>query len=498
MRKAKIFYRLFTPFFFAALVFFLIDDGGHAADTWKLGKKKKKTYVITAIELQSELMSYADRFGMIMFSAFDSFNARSPSAEARFFVQGDLVYAASSVFTTAALPNPEVALLDMVVVATLGRYIYEYKIRPKFGKPIIEIVNGFKKVEADIWRIAERVLSRDQQQELRTIIVNWLKMNPNSLQFYYVRFSELGLDRSKSTLVRKGKTGGLFGSVKEATQQVEEMRILAERGMYLATRLPLLTGTFMEFWTAQLLTNPEVAKILADLHNFSEVSQRLTIVAEQMPQQIAKERQTIIKQASTEMAYLRQTTIDQVMKEVNTWSDLTLNKVMEKVAVEREATIHQLMNRIADERQHTIQEFIAEEQRVKELVTELRGTLAEGNNLVLSATTLAEKLNLDKPTTPSDDVKPFEIQEYRDALADVTITVTKLTTLVDKIDGLLASDGLGRLMSQIDQTIVKVEGEGEKVIDHTFRQAIILILIWLVGYVLVRLILQRFTKKPSV
>ena len=35
---------------------------------------------------------------------------------------------------------------------------------------------------------------------------------------------------------------GLVGSVKEAAQQVEETRMLAERGMYLATRLPLMTG----------------------------------------------------------------------------------------------------------------------------------------------------------------------------------------------------------------------------------------------------------------
>ncbi|MBT8368837.1 MAG: hypothetical protein KJP23_29440, partial [Deltaproteobacteria bacterium] len=135
--------------------------------------------------------------------------------------------------------------------------------------------------------------------------------------------------------------------VKAATQQIEEVRMLAERGIYLATRLPLMAGSFTEFWTSQLLANPEVEKVLADLHGFSEVSQRLAAVAEQMPQQIAKERRTIIKQASEEMANLRQATIDQTMKEINTWSDVTIDKVMKKVAVEREATIQQLMNRLA-------------------------------------------------------------------------------------------------------------------------------------------------------
>lgn len=493
MRKLKIFYRFFRLFFFTGLVFLHVSDVCYALE--KNRKKGKNTYVMTTIELQSELMSYADRFGMIMFNGFDNFVARGPSLEARHFVHGDIVYSATSVFTTAALPNPEAALLDMVVVATLGRYIYEYRIRPKFGEPILEIVKGFKKVEADIWRITERVLSQKQQQELRSIIINWLKNNPNQLHYYLIRFSELGADRTKSTLVKKGKTGGLFGSVKEATQQVEETRMLAERGMYLATRLPLMTGSFAEFWMSQLLANPEVEKVLADLHGFSEVSQRFAAVAEQMPQQIAKERQNIIKEASAEMANLRQATIDQVMKEINTWSDVTIDKVMNKVAVEREATIHQLMNRIADERQHTIQDFLAQEQRVKGLVTELRATLAEGNNLMLSATTLAEKLHLDAPAATPADAKPFDIQEYRDTITEVSFTATKFTALVDKINGLVTSDGLERILSQIDKTIAKVEGEGEKVIDHTFRQAIFLILIWLVGYVLVRLILQRLAKK---
>ena len=74
-------------------------------------------------------------------------------------------------------------------------------------------------------------------------------------------------------------------------------------------------------------------------------------------------------------------------------------------------------------------------------------------------------------------------------------SLEELTTLVDKMDGLLTSEGWGQLLPQIVNTLAKVEGEGEKVINHTFRQAIFLILIWLVGYVLARLILQRLAKK---
>jgi hypothetical protein len=79
------------------------------------------------------------------------------------------------------------------------------------------------------------------------------------------------------------QSGGLFKTVKEVTQQFEETRMLAERGIFLGTRLPLLTGNFAEVWMSQLLVSPETSKILADIHTFSNVSELMATVAEQLP-----------------------------------------------------------------------------------------------------------------------------------------------------------------------------------------------------------------------
>ena len=48
---------------------------------------------------------------------------------------GDVVYSAAAAFTIAADPEPQVALLDMVVMTTLGRMVYEDYWRPRFGAP---------------------------------------------------------------------------------------------------------------------------------------------------------------------------------------------------------------------------------------------------------------------------------------------------------------------------------------------------------------------------
>ena len=57
--------------------------------------------------------------------------------------------------------------------------------------------------------------------------------------------------------------GGLFGSVKAAAQEAEEVRMLAERALFLVTRLPLLTGNFAEIWTSQVLKSPDTQKVLS-------------------------------------------------------------------------------------------------------------------------------------------------------------------------------------------------------------------------------------------
>jgi hypothetical protein len=273
------------------------------------------------------------------------------------------------------------------------------------------------------------------------------------------------------------QAGGLFKTVKEVTQQVEETRMLAERGIFLGTRLPLLTGNFAEVWMSQLLVSPETRKILADIHTFSSVSERLALVAEQMPDKVMKDVSKLQKQ-----------TVNQVMTDINKWSDVTLDKVMSKVAIEREAFISQFMNRLFGEQKVALEALLTEEKRLTGLVTELRKTIEGGKNLLLTANTLTEKFNVGQPSDKPKDSKPFDIKEYQD-------TISEVTTLVDSTNRLVSDIGLEKLLPQLIDAIDRVEGEGEELIDHTFRQGILLILIAMGAYVIARLIYNLLNKK---
>jgi len=466
------FHRALTVFFLIVMLILIVPTSSFAAK-----KDSKKGYVMTEVELQSELMSYADRFASIISQAFEDFDALKPKPEARQVLLGDLVYSLSAVYTIAAEPNPQVGLLDMVAVTMLGRIIYEDNMRRRYGKSTEVLATGFRQVEKDIWRIAAKVLTKEQQDELRQLILYWRKDNPDKYVYNYLRFSDFASRRRNSTLVKKVQTGGLFKTVQEVTQQVEETRMLAERGIFLATRLPLLTGHFAEVWMSQLMVSPETSKILSDIHTFSSVSERLAKVAEQMPDKVIKDVSKIQKQ-----------TVNQVMKGIDEWSEKTLNDVMARVAIEREAFISQFMDRLFGEQKIAIEALITEEQRVTGLVTELRKAIEGGNNLLLTANTLTDKFNVGQPSAEPKDSKPFDIKEYQDTIAEVT-------TLVESTNRLFGTVDLEELLPQLIKAIDRVESESEELVDHSVRQGILLILIAMGAYVVARLIYNFLNQK---
>jgi hypothetical protein len=221
--------------------------------------------------------------------------------------------------------------------------------------------------------------------------------------------------------------------------------MLAERGMYLSTRIPLMSGYFADVWLSQLAANPNVRVLLDDAHALVGASERLTTVAEQLPVQLAEERNEAISQ---------------------------------------------LFDGIAVEREKTIEQFAAEEQRLSGVLTELRQTLAAGNELVLAVGDLVETLDTgppDESTTQAPPV-PFDIVDYRHTLVEAGETIRDLNSLLGSTQELLDSHGASELLPQLATAIDEVGAQGRSVSDHLFLRVFLLIVVALVGYVIARLV----------
>ncbi len=403
--------------------------------------------IVTEADLQSQLMSFADRFSSIISTAFFHYDALEPAAEDRIVMAQNTVYPMAAAFSIAADPDPDVALLDMVTMITLGRMIYQEHWLQQLGNQVEPILQGFQSAEEDIWELGNRVLTPDQQQDLLSLIQEWRQNHPEVLFFASVRFREFVADRSRVKRVEKAR--GLFKSVENATRQVEEVRLLGERAMYLGTRLPFLTGALMDVWLSRWANNPEAKEMLADFKKLSDLSDRMENVARELPEKIGAERQALIEQAFA---------------------------------------------KIAEERRNTIEHFLSEEARLRGVLSELRETLKEGDKLIVSTNSLVEQF---QPGPSAEEARPFDINDYREAAAEITGTVTQLNTLVGEINSLLNSTGWKELVPQLDEAIDRVGAEGEEIIDYTFYRTVLLILVGMVFYLLARLALHHITNGRS-
>ena len=404
-----------------------------AAETTSNSEEKKQSpHQMTEAELQSEVMSFADRFATILAQSYDTFEGRAPTFRARYIALGDTVYASMAALTIAGEPNPQVALLDMVALTTLGRMIYEEHYLVEFGESAEVMVQGFQLLEADVWRIAAKVLSAKEQQELRDMIRAWRQDYPEQLFFSYLRFSDFAAARRQSTLAKAVESGGLFASVQKVTKEVEQTRLLAERGIFLATRMPLLTGGFGDVWLSKWILNPEVQKLAGDVHTFSKVSERLATVAEQLPDHIASERRNLIRDMESQEKALSQT-----MREAK--------------------GLISLVNETAQ----TVERVSA------------------GIDKMLAA--------------PGEGRRPFDIMDYYNTVSVASDTVKQVSVLLDSAERLLGSPNWEQPMPGMFTLANGIASEGKGVITHAFLLGIALMLIFFLGmFILIRYAARQF------
>ena len=415
---------------------------------------KKKTYALTEAQLQSHLMSFADRFASILDTAIAQFENLNPSGKGRYEVLELMTFSLHHAFIIAGESDPDIALLDMVSMVTLGRIFFEEEGQSRYGKVVVPVINGYRKAQADIDKVAAKILTPKQMRDLMKIIKRWRKQNPEVKSFPLIRFSNFAADRRESTLTRAEEPEGLFESVESASETVEEMRLLAERGTYLATRIPQLLGLFGDLWLTRIMNNPNLQKALADLSQLSEVSSRLATTAENLPDQITKERKATIKQA------------------------------IKSISKERSNAITQFVSAFSAERKAAINDFLAEEKRIKGLLSDLRQTLETGNELIVSTNTLM-----------AYQAKPFDIGDYQKTLVELSNSAQELTELVTSIERISSNIDVDKLIPQVLKVMDKAESEGEELASHAMRLILIIIGVWFVAYVIAKLLILYVSNK---
>jgi len=404
---------------------------------------------MTQEELQAAVISYADRFIATVGQAAFKFEKELPTPEARLNASARKVYSLSAVTEIAAGPNPGAALLDLVVTSTLNRIVWENYWRPQvFGMPATIIVDAFKKMENDAWHLASQVLTPQQLEELKDLILDWYAANPGQVAVDYIRFSDFGDLGKKPYLKEIQKPGGLLAPIQEATQAADEIRMTSERAMFLLSKMQIIAGFQVEMIYKQLVMQPEVVNVLDNITKFRETGERFGTLFEKLPEEIAGEREALMKAFD-----VRESKIRGIMGEL-------------------QATLDRVDGSFANLQKTTVE--------AQQLLTGAEKTGLVFQNLVQSVDQLAAKF------VSKESTRPFDIKDYSEILTKLQDTVQRMNELVIAVDQ-TSSPMVTNMVEQFNDA-------ADRRVDHIFWRLAQLILIISLLVVII-LIAHNFFKR---
>ncbi|MFO0829434.1 MAG: hypothetical protein U0572_14950 [Phycisphaerales bacterium] len=382
--------------------------------------------------------------------------------------------------------NPDVAVLDMLVLASLQRWAFsEHWSRMGMPTPLIVAAEvRLRSTEESLWSLASRVLTDEQASTLRSLIDDWIKSNPDRRLVSYVRFSDFVDSRTQRTPGDRARAEGLFREVSEATAAVDEIRLLGERSLWFAARYPSLVGTQVETTLYRSLDQPEVRSLLGAVSSLSAIADG----AATFKKDFDEERQRFFESFRTE----RVAAIDQARASVESVTREALRDLETRVSTLSESTVTRIFDRIAMERHQLLEDLESRERGLQQIVNDVRSAIGESTDLASELTGTAEALDhilarFDREAV--GDRRPLDLKNLRDAAIETRAAAKELATLLDRTNAVLESGVWDERIAQVDQAT-------SGVVDRAFWRGLALVGVLLVGLALVRLVPQRVRAAP--
>jgi hypothetical protein len=414
--------------------------------------------IIRSAELDELTRAFADRYVGLLSSACDALKKDNPDAMQRREAQELLANGATNVYDIASNADAFTRVLDLTVVITLVSQVWidDDRATEVFGDRAKVLVRALHHGRVEAWALAAQVLRPDQLDLLDYLLWDWRRHNPDMDRVYSVRFSNFAIGRGKSADAEVLAAGGLFGNVGQAGQAIEEARLLTERMFYQLKREPTLLRWQAEALQDAALATPEVGKTLADMH-------RLTDQVEQLPKNVASERQALL------------------------------------------AALDERLNR-ADATVASVRATLREANQVATALGPAGDSLKEA--LKTADTLFARYDSWDRWSTGAGS-RPFNIREYTEAMKELAVTADKVNDVLKSSNELLGSPEWNRRVQQVneaaDERVRKAVEQSQQVVNNFFWRAyaalgilfVMLVICMATAFVLMRRLIRRMARNTA-
>lgn len=424
-------------------------------------------------EIQSELMAFADTYTGVVAQLCNDLLLADDPIETRRVAIGVRNRMVSNALLIASSKNPVAALMDMAVMISLQRQVWEEHWGPVyFSDDRFEVVVGnLAMLERQIWDLAASVLSEEQTGALRLVVEQMQERHVGHVFVSSLRASDFAAERHESLLRIRGGASllSLFGldplsNLSPTTRQIAESRLLGERMFFFAGRAPSLLRWQFEEAVLDLVSEPESQRLIASAELASDSARRAADVATDLSSRLTEERIAAIDQAAAMLGAEREAAIDQFF---------------EGLSAEREALLGGL------DEDHE----------------QLRGTLTEVRGAIENATALSESLERTMRTSGelaqaverlrNPDARPLDLAELDAVLVSATEGIRELHETILRANELVATLGAGEQSTALQTVLADGKASADAIIDRAFYRGLLLVAAVFGGMIVYRLATAR-------
>ena len=259
------------------------------------------------LQLQLSVMRFADEYTARITERVAVFQQATNDPAERLAAQTWLVSQATSAFTIAAGPNPEINAIDMLVFAKLSRMVIEDRwVGELYGPRAEGLLVAHKALEDRTWGFAPQFLTEPQIEELRSSIEAWHQENPvmRAVPFIHLedfevatRVTRTGTNSSTSIFSFLGIDP--LSNLDPAVRELAQSRQLAERAVYYGQRVPNLISMETQRLAFELAMTPESTRVLDSVGQIGGAAQTASTLAADLPRLLAEERAALIEQLAS-------------------------------------------------------------------------------------------------------------------------------------------------------------------------------------------------------
>ena len=412
---------------------------------------------ISLADLEQRTRDFADRYVLLVADACDHVKRAADTPERRQRAHLIKLRSASSAFDIVTGSHPLKELLDLIVQVELQHVVFieEGASDRLFGPRRAErMENALKNCRDEIWALAARAMTTTQMDDLRRLIREWRRDNPNVEAVAYVRFDRFlrtpGSSAAESLLSGFGILDlSRLNPFDPAARSVDRATVLADDAFFLAKRLPMLLDWEAEAAVGDILMSPALTDLRASLARISKS-------IEGLPQDLARERERIFESLDEKRESLSGTLRD-LNQTMRTGRELAVDVARAGEAFEK--TFHEL-------------------------------------NLLAHPPGKG-----DGPPEEERPGKPFDINEYAAAARILGETASRLQGLISEARVLADAPSLARRIEEVEagaaRAVAHAASEGRSLVAFAIAGAILVALAVFAGLLGYRVLLRRFTRSAD-